>query len=197
MVIILLHLELLSQTMPRYLKFITINTYPCRNQPRWDRHHHHHQARLQLLHRLLHQLLHRLPHQPLRRLSLQRAGNGDPTMTPTIAPTTVPTQVPTRAPTVAPTKKPVKASVSKKLIQPVKASENANQLFWNPVKNADGYFIYASARNENGKERKVKKIADIKNRTTTSYTHKNCEKIRGINTVLRLTALSGRKNCNQ
>ena len=50
---------------------------PSRNQPRWDRHHHHHQARLQLLHRLLHQLLHRLPHQPLRRLSLQRAGNGD------------------------------------------------------------------------------------------------------------------------
>ncbi|MFR7537120.1 MAG: Ig-like domain-containing protein [Clostridium sp.] len=97
-------------------------------------------------------------------------------MTPTIAPTTVPTQVPTAAPTVAPTKKPVKASVSKKLIQPVKASENANQLFWNPVKNADGYFIYASACNENGKERKVKKIADIKNRTTTSYTHKNCEK---------------------
>ena len=99
-----------------------------------------------------------------------------PTMTPTIAPTTVPTQVPTAAPTVAPTKKTVKASVSKKLIQPVKASENANQLSWNPVKNADGYFIYASACNENGKERKVKKIADIKKRTTTSYTHKNCEK---------------------
>ena len=105
----------------------------------------------------------------------QRA-TATPTMTPTIAPTTVPTQVPTAAPTVAPTKKPVKASVSKKLIQPVKASKNANQLFWNPVKNADGYFIYASACNENGKERKVKKIADIKNRTTTSYTHKNCEK---------------------
>ena len=105
----------------------------------------------------------------------QRA-TATPTMTPTIAPTTVPTQVPTAAPTVAPTKKPVKASVSKKLIQPVKASENANQLSWNPVKNADGYFIYASACNENGKERKVKKIADIKNRTTTSYTHKNCEK---------------------
>ena len=97
-------------------------------------------------------------------------------MTPTIAPTTVPTQVPTAAPTVAPTKKPVKASVSKKLIQPVKASENANRLSWNPVKNADGYFIYASACNENGKERKVKKIADIKNRLTTSYTHKKCEK---------------------
>ena len=105
----------------------------------------------------------------------QRA-TATPTMTPTIAPTTVPTQVPTAAPTVAPTKKPVKASVSKKLIQPVKASENANRLSWNPVKNADGYFIYASACNENGKERKVKKIADIKNRTTTSYTHKNCEK---------------------
>ena len=105
----------------------------------------------------------------------QRA-TATPTMTPTIAPTTVPTQVPTAAPTVAPTKKPVKASVSKKLIQPVKASENANQLSWNPVKNADGYFIYASACNENGKERKVKKIADIKNRLTTSYTHKNCEK---------------------
>ena len=105
----------------------------------------------------------------------QRA-TATPTMTPTIAPTTVPTQVPTAAPTVTPTKKPVKASVSKKLIQPVKASENANQLSWNPVKNADGYFIYASACNENGKERKVKKIADIKNRLTTSYTHKNCEK---------------------
>ena len=105
----------------------------------------------------------------------QRA-TATPTMTPTIAPTTVPTQVPTAAPTVAPTKKPVKASVSKKLIQPVKASENANRLSWNPVKNADGYFIYASACNENGKERKVKKIADIKNRLTTSYTHKKCEK---------------------
>ena len=109
----------------------------------------------------------------------QRA-TATPTVAPTIAPTTVPTQVPTVAPTVAPTaaptKKTVKASVSKKLIQPVKASENANRLSWNPVKNADGYFIYASACNENGKERKVKKIADIKNRTTTSYTHKNCEK---------------------
>ena len=105
----------------------------------------------------------------------QRA-TATPTITPTIAPTTVPTQVPTVAPTAAPTKKTVKASVSKKLIQPVKASENANRLSWNPVKNADGYFIYASACNENGKERKVKKIADIKNRTTTSYTHKNCEK---------------------
>ena len=105
----------------------------------------------------------------------QRA-TATPTVAPTIAPTTVPTQVPTAAPTVAPTKKTVKVSVSKKLIQPVKASKNANQLFWNPVKNADGYFIYASACNENGKERKVKKIADIKNRTTTSYTHKNCEK---------------------
>lgn len=113
----------------------------------------------------------------------QRA-TATPTVAPTIAPTTVPTAVPTAAPTVAPTvaptaaptKKTVKASVSKKLIQPVKASENANRLSWNPVKNADGYFIYASACNENGKERKVKKIADIKNRTTTSYTHKNCEK---------------------
>ena len=105
----------------------------------------------------------------------QRA-TATPTVAPTIAPTTVPTQVPTVAPTAAPTKKTVKASVSKKLIQPVKASENANRLSWNPVKNADGYFIYASACNENGKERKVKKIADIKNRTTTSYTHKNCEK---------------------
>ena len=110
----------------------------------------------------------------------QRA-TATPTVAPTIAPTTVPTAVPTAAPTVAPTvaptaaptKKTVKASVSKKLIQPVKASENANRLSWNPVKNADGYFIYASACNENGKERKVKKIADIKNRTTTSYTHKN------------------------
>ena len=98
------------------------------------------------------------------------------TATPTVAPTIAPTTVPTAAPTAAPTKKAVKVSVSKKLIQPVKASKNANQLFWNPVKNADGYFIYASACNENGKERKVKKIADIKNRTTTSYTHKNCEK---------------------
>lgn len=113
----------------------------------------------------------------------QRA-TATPTVAPTIAPTTVPTAVPTAAPTVAPTvaptaaptKKTVKASVSKKLIQPVKASENANRLSWNPVKNADGYFIYASACNENGKERKVKKIADIKNRLTTSYTHKNCEK---------------------
>lgn len=113
----------------------------------------------------------------------QRA-TATPTVAPTIAPTTVPTAVPTAAPTVAPTvaptaaptKKTVKASVSKKLIQPVKASENANRLSWNPVKNADGYFIYASACNENGKERKVKKIADIKKRTTTSYTHKNCEK---------------------
>ena len=109
----------------------------------------------------------------------QRA-TATPTVAPTIAPTTVPTQVPTVAPTVAPTaaptKKTVKASVSKKLIQPVKASENANRLSWNPVKNADGYFIYASACNENGKERKVKKIADIKNRLTTSYTHKKCEK---------------------
>lgn len=113
----------------------------------------------------------------------QRA-TATPTVAPTIAPTTVPTAVPTAAPTVAPTvaptaaptKKTVKASVSKKLIQPVKASENANRLSQNPVKNADGYFIYASACNENGKERKVKKIADIKNRTTTSYTHKNCEK---------------------
>ena len=113
----------------------------------------------------------------------QRA-TATPTVAPTIAPTTVPTAVPTAAPTVAPTvaptaaptKKTVKASVSKKLIQPVKASENANRLSWNPVKNADGYFIYASACNENGKERKAKKIADIKNRTTTSYTHKNCEK---------------------
>ena len=98
------------------------------------------------------------------------------TATPTVAPTVAPTTVPTATPTVAPTKKTVKVSVNKKLIQPVKASENANRLFWNPVKNADGYFIYASACNENGKERKVKKIADIKNRTTTSYTHKNCEK---------------------
>ena len=98
------------------------------------------------------------------------------TATPTMAPTIAPTTVPTAAPTAAPTKKAVKVSVSKKLIQPVKASENANRLSWNPVKNADGYFIYASACNENGKERKVKKIADIKNRTTTSYTHKNCEK---------------------
>ena len=98
------------------------------------------------------------------------------TATPTMAPTVAPTTVPTAVPTVAPTKKPVKASVSKKLIQPVKASKNANQLFWNPVKNADGYFIYASVCNENGKERKVKKIADIKNRLTTSYTHKKCEK---------------------
>ena len=109
----------------------------------------------------------------------QRA-TATPTVAPTIAPTTLPTAEPTAAPTVAPTaaptKKTVKASVSKKLIQPVKASENANRLSWNPVKNADGYFIYASACNENGKERKVKKIADIKNRTTTSYTHKNCEK---------------------
>ena len=105
----------------------------------------------------------------------QRA-TATPTVAPTIAPTTVPTAAPTVAPTAAPTKKTVKVSVSKKLIQPVKASKNANQLFWNPVKNADGYFIYASACNENGKERKVKKIADIKNRTTTSYTHKNCEK---------------------
>ena len=98
------------------------------------------------------------------------------TATPTVAPTVAPTTVPTATPTVAPTKKTAKVSVNKKLIQPVKASKNANQLFWNPVKNADGYFIYASACNENGKERKVKKIADIKNRTTTSYTHKNCEK---------------------
>ncbi|MCI7503589.1 MAG: hypothetical protein MSA76_08015 [Clostridium sp.] len=98
------------------------------------------------------------------------------TATPTVAPTVAPTTVPTATPTVAPTKKTAKVSVNKKLIQPVKASENANRLFWNPVKNADGYFIYASACNENGKERKVKKIADIKNRTTTSYTHKNCEK---------------------
>lgn len=98
-----------------------------------------------------------------------------PTMTPAATPV-APTQGPNVIPTAAPVKKSVKVSVRKKLIQPVIANETSNQLSWNPIKKADGYFIYASTCSNNGKERKVKKIADIKNRLITSYTHKNCEK---------------------
>lgn len=78
-----------------------------------------------------------------------------PTIVPTAAPTAVPTVMPTATPVTTPTASPVTISQNKSSFQPpalllarVSSARTSQTIRWNPVKSADGYYIYGAKSNK-------------------------------------------------
>ena len=59
------------------------------------------------------------------------------------------------------------------IVKRIRSSENVNRLKWKKVKGADGYRIYAARC---GKDRKMKKVKEIKSGNRTVFSHKRLKK---------------------
>lgn len=85
-----------------------------------------------------------------------------------------------RNPTTKPAKSVAKrtpaATGQKLLTLAVKAGSEKNRLTWPKIKDADGYFIYASKCNEGNKKHGLKKIKTITSGKKTTYIHQGLEK---------------------